>query len=103
MSDMQCPYCGADQEVCHNDSHGYSNLSDLDAEIARQAELSNTNSGAAPKLVPLTKSQMKALIASVPEPSDTEVQDLGTEMQALGVWIVRCMRALEAAHGITED
>ena len=24
MSDMQCPYCGADQEVCHDDGHGYS-------------------------------------------------------------------------------
>jgi len=23
MSDMQCPYCGADQEVCHDDGHGY--------------------------------------------------------------------------------
>ena len=24
MSDMQCPYCGADQEVCHDDGAGYS-------------------------------------------------------------------------------
>lgn len=24
MSDMQCPYCGADQEVCHDDGQGYS-------------------------------------------------------------------------------
>lgn len=23
MSDMQCPYCGADQEVCHDDGAGY--------------------------------------------------------------------------------
>ena len=23
MADMQCPYCGADQEVCHDDGHGY--------------------------------------------------------------------------------
>ena len=23
MSDMQCPYCGADQEVCHDDGFGY--------------------------------------------------------------------------------
>jgi transposase-like protein len=23
MSDMQCPYCGADQQVCHDDGHGY--------------------------------------------------------------------------------
>lgn len=23
MSDMQCPYCGADQEVCHDDGNGY--------------------------------------------------------------------------------
>ena len=23
MSDMECPYCGADQEVCHDDGHGY--------------------------------------------------------------------------------
>lgn len=23
MSDMKCPYCGADQEVCHDDGHGY--------------------------------------------------------------------------------
>jgi transposase-like protein len=23
MSDMQCPYCGAEQEVCHDDGHGY--------------------------------------------------------------------------------
>jgi len=23
MSDMQCPYCDADQEVCHDDGHGY--------------------------------------------------------------------------------
>ena len=23
MSDMQCPYCGADQEVCHDDGQGY--------------------------------------------------------------------------------
>ena len=22
--DMQCPYCGADQEVCHDDGQGYS-------------------------------------------------------------------------------
>ena len=21
--DMECPYCGADQEVCHDDGHGY--------------------------------------------------------------------------------
>ena len=20
---MQCPYCGADQDVCHDDGHGY--------------------------------------------------------------------------------
>ena len=24
MADMQCPYCDADQEVCHDDGHGYS-------------------------------------------------------------------------------
>lgn len=24
MSDMQCPYCGADQDVCHDDGAGYS-------------------------------------------------------------------------------
>ena len=24
MSDMQCPYCNSDQEVCHDDGHGYS-------------------------------------------------------------------------------
>ena len=24
MGDMQCPYCGADQEVCHDDGAGYS-------------------------------------------------------------------------------
>jgi len=24
MSDMQCPYCNADQEVCHDDGRGYS-------------------------------------------------------------------------------
>jgi transposase-like protein len=24
MSDMECPYCGADQEVCHDYGHGYS-------------------------------------------------------------------------------
>jgi transposase-like protein len=24
MSDMECPYCGAGQEVCHDDGHGYS-------------------------------------------------------------------------------
>ena len=24
MSDMQCPYCGAGQNVCHDDGHGYS-------------------------------------------------------------------------------
>lgn len=24
MSDMECPYCGADQEVCHDDGAGYS-------------------------------------------------------------------------------
>lgn len=24
MSDMQCPYCGADQEVCHDNGAGYS-------------------------------------------------------------------------------
>ena len=24
MSDMQCPYCGSDQDVCHDDGHGYS-------------------------------------------------------------------------------
>lgn len=24
MADMQCPYCGADQEVCHDDGAGYS-------------------------------------------------------------------------------
>ncbi len=23
MSDMQCPYCEADQEVCHDDGQGY--------------------------------------------------------------------------------
>ncbi|WP_228897794.1 hypothetical protein [Acidovorax sp. Leaf73] len=23
MSDMQCPYCGADQDVCHDDGAGY--------------------------------------------------------------------------------
>lgn len=23
MSDMKCPYCGADQEVCHDDGQGY--------------------------------------------------------------------------------
>lgn len=23
MSDMECPYCGADQDVCHDDGHGY--------------------------------------------------------------------------------
>jgi glutaredoxin len=23
MSDMECPYCGAGQEVCHDDGHGY--------------------------------------------------------------------------------
>jgi hypothetical protein len=23
MSDMQCPYCGADQRVCHDDGYGY--------------------------------------------------------------------------------
>lgn len=23
MSDMQCPYCGANQQVCHDDGHGY--------------------------------------------------------------------------------
>lgn len=23
MSDMECPYCGADQEVCHDDGAGY--------------------------------------------------------------------------------
>ena len=23
MNDMQCPYCGADQEVCHDDGQGY--------------------------------------------------------------------------------
>ena len=23
MSDMECPYCGADQEVCHDDGQGY--------------------------------------------------------------------------------
>ena len=23
MADMQCPYCGADQDVCHDDGHGY--------------------------------------------------------------------------------
>lgn len=23
MSDMQCPYCGADQEVIHDGGHGY--------------------------------------------------------------------------------
>ena len=23
MSDMQCPYCDAEQEVCHDDGHGY--------------------------------------------------------------------------------
>jgi len=23
MNDMECPYCGADQEVCHDDGHGY--------------------------------------------------------------------------------
>mgnify|MGYP003493967466 FL=1 len=23
MSDMKCPYCGADEEVCHDDGHGY--------------------------------------------------------------------------------
>ena len=23
MSDMNCPYCGSDQEVCHDDGHGY--------------------------------------------------------------------------------
>jgi len=23
-ADMQCPYCGADQEVCHDDGRGYS-------------------------------------------------------------------------------
>lgn len=23
MSDMQCPYCEADQEVCHDDGRGY--------------------------------------------------------------------------------
>lgn len=24
MSDMHCPYCGADQQVCHDDGAGYS-------------------------------------------------------------------------------
>jgi hypothetical protein len=24
MADMQCPYCEADQKVCHDDWHGYS-------------------------------------------------------------------------------
>jgi hypothetical protein len=23
MSNIQCPYCGADQEVCHDDGQGY--------------------------------------------------------------------------------
>ena len=23
MSDMNCPYCNAEQEVCHDDGHGY--------------------------------------------------------------------------------
>ncbi|MFM7013126.1 MAG: hypothetical protein ACKO0Z_27980 [Betaproteobacteria bacterium] len=23
MSDMECPYCGAEQGVCHDDGHGY--------------------------------------------------------------------------------
>lgn len=23
MSDMECPYCGADQDVCHDDGFGY--------------------------------------------------------------------------------
>ena len=24
MKDMECPYCGADQDVCHDDGAGYS-------------------------------------------------------------------------------
>ena len=24
MSDIKCPYCGADQDICHDDGHGYS-------------------------------------------------------------------------------
>lgn len=23
MEDCKCPYCGADQEICHDDGHGY--------------------------------------------------------------------------------
>ena len=23
MSDMECPYCGDEQKVCHDDEHGY--------------------------------------------------------------------------------
>ncbi len=23
MNDMECPYCGAENEVCHDDGHGY--------------------------------------------------------------------------------
>lgn len=23
MSDVECPYCGADQEICHDDGYGY--------------------------------------------------------------------------------
>lgn len=23
MSDVECPYCGAEQEICHDDGYGY--------------------------------------------------------------------------------
>ena len=30
MNDIECPYCGHEQEVCHDDGHGYSE--DIDHE-----------------------------------------------------------------------
>jgi len=35
MNDMKCPYCGADQEVNHDDGQGY------DQDVAHQQECSN--------------------------------------------------------------
>ena len=32
MSDVECPYCGAEQEICHDDGYGYDEDGDYEQE-----------------------------------------------------------------------